>query len=344
MESLRVVQQYLPGFVLPLVRLCIWLVLLSIIFVPLERLFAVRPQAIFRKQVGADLGYYFLSGLVPSLLLGTPLAVLAWSAHALLPDSIGIAVTHWPTWLRVVAALVIGEIGFYWGHRWSHQVPLLWQFHAIHHSAEHVDWLVNTRAHPVDMIFTRLCGLVPLYVLGLAAPLGGSASVIPVIVLLLGTIWGFFVHANVHWRFGRLEWLSATPAFHHWHHTNDGPAYVDKNYAAMLPWIDRLFGTFYLPGDKRPARYGTDHPVPSSLFEQLLGPFMPRLPVSPHSVELELAPVPGEPRTLAGSPATSDLDFRLGNAAADDLPHQGTPIAPRAVAPNVPFSRPTRPR
>ena len=210
MESLRVVQQYLPGFFLPLVRLCIWLVLRSIVFVPLERLFAVRLQAIFRKRAGADLGYYFLSGLVPSLLLGTPLAVLAWSAHALLPDSIGIAVTHWPTWLRVVAALVIGEIGFYWGHRWSHQVPLLWQFHAIHHSAEHVDWLVNTRAHPVDMIFTRLCGLVPLYVLGLAAPLGGSASVILVIVLFLGTVWGFFVHANVRRRFGRLEWLSAT--------------------------------------------------------------------------------------------------------------------------------------
>jgi sterol desaturase/sphingolipid hydroxylase (fatty acid hydroxylase superfamily) len=115
----------------------------------------------------------------------------------------------------------------------------------IHHSAEHVDWLVNTRAHPVDMVFTRLCGLVPLSVLGLAAPLGGSASLIPVIVLFLGTVWGFFVHANVRWRFGRLEWLSATPAFHHWHHTNDGPAYVDKNYAAMLPWINRLFGTFY---------------------------------------------------------------------------------------------------
>jgi sterol desaturase/sphingolipid hydroxylase (fatty acid hydroxylase superfamily) len=78
-----------------------------------------------------------------------------------------------------------------------------------------VSQLVNTRAPPVDMIFTRLCGLVPLYVLGLAAPLGGSVSVIPMIVQLLGTIWGFFLHANVRWRFGRLEWLLATPAFDH---------------------------------------------------------------------------------------------------------------------------------
>jgi hypothetical protein len=56
METLRVVQQKLPGFVLPAVRLCIWLVLLSIVFMPLERRFAVRLQAIFRNQAGADLG------------------------------------------------------------------------------------------------------------------------------------------------------------------------------------------------------------------------------------------------------------------------------------------------
>ncbi|MES9906417.1 MAG: sterol desaturase family protein [Sedimenticola sp.] len=46
---------------------------------------------------------------------------------------------------------------------------------------------------------------------------------------------------------GWLEWLISTPVFHHWHYTHDGPEYVDKNYATMFPWIDRLFGTYYLP-------------------------------------------------------------------------------------------------
>lgn len=58
----------------------------------------------------------------------------------------------------------------------------------------------------------------------------------------------------------------------HWHHTNDGPAYINKNYASMLPWIDRLFGTLYLPRDKRSERYGIDQPLPKEMLGQLLQP------------------------------------------------------------------------
>jgi len=87
-------------------------------------------------------------------------------------------------------------------------------------------------------------------------------------------IWGFFIHANARWRFGPLEWLIATPAFHHWHHTNDGPAYVNKNYAALLPLVDRLFGTLYLPKDKQPEHYGIDEPLPSGFLGQLVRPFL----------------------------------------------------------------------
>jgi sterol desaturase/sphingolipid hydroxylase (fatty acid hydroxylase superfamily) len=62
-----------------------------------------------------------------------------------------------------------------------------------------------------------------------------------------------------------------TPAFHHWHHTNDGPDLIDKNYASMLPWIDRLFGTHYLPGHL-PGTYGISGTMPLPLYNQLLGP------------------------------------------------------------------------
>ncbi len=263
----------LPSYAVQLLRLSLWLVLLTVLFAPLERLFALHPQKFFRKAILTDLGYYFLSSLIPSLLLAVPLAMVAWCVHRLIPGAFTSAVASWPTWMRVAASFVVGEIGFYWGHRWSHEIPLLWRFHAVHHSAEHIDFLVNTRAHPVDMVFTRLCGLIPLYVLGLAAPVRGSASVVPLLVLLIGASWGFFVHANLRWRFGPLEWLIATPAFHHWHHTNDGPAYINKNYSPMLPWIDRVFGTLYLPKNQ-PTRYGIDQPLASTLIGQLLEPFV----------------------------------------------------------------------
>lgn len=279
-------ERNVPAYTMQLFRLCVWLVLLTVIFAPMERLFALHPHKIFRRAILTDLGYYFLSSLIPSLLLSMPLAVAAWSIHRLIPSAFTAAIAAWPVWARILIAMVVGDVGFYWGHRWSHEVGWLWRFHAIHHSAEDLDFLVNTRAHPVDMVFTRLCGLVPLYILGLAAPIRGSVSLIPVLVILFGTVWGFFVHANVRWRLGPLEFLVATPAFHHWHHTNDGAAYINKNFAPLLPWVDRIFGTLYLPANKQPEKYGIDETLPPSLWGQLLHPFRIRrsgrsLPIPP---------------------------------------------------------------
>jgi sterol desaturase/sphingolipid hydroxylase (fatty acid hydroxylase superfamily) len=115
--------------------------------------------------------------------------------------------------------------------------------------------------------------MVPIYVLGLAGPVGRSGSLVPVVVALIGAVWGFFIHANLRWRFGPFEQLIATPAFHHWHHTRVD--HIDHNYSPTLPWMDRIFGTFYLP-KTWPEEYGTDTPVPASLPAQLLHPITSR--------------------------------------------------------------------
>ena len=97
-------------------------------------------------------------------------------------------------------------------------------------------------------------------------------DLVPILYALVGTVWSFFIHANVRWRFGWLEWLVSTPAFHHWHHTRDGPEYINKNYAAIFPWVDKLFGTFYLPKKQWPVKYGIDAPMAPGLAGQLLQP------------------------------------------------------------------------
>ena len=256
-----------------LARLVLWLVLLSSLFLPLERLFAQERRPIRRPGLWQDLGYFFLSGLLPKLLLSLPLAMMALLAHRLLPAGYLAMVTGLPLWARILAGIVVADIGAYWGHRLSHEIPLLWRFHAIHHSAERIDFLVNTRAHPVDLLFTRLCGFAPLYALGLANAGGPQSGLVPVVVALIGTVWAFFIHANLRWRFGVLEQLVSTPAFHHWHHTRRD--FVNRNYAATFPWIDRLFGTLHLPGHW-PREYGTDTEVGEGLPAQLLRPLLPR--------------------------------------------------------------------
>jgi sterol desaturase/sphingolipid hydroxylase (fatty acid hydroxylase superfamily) len=271
---------HVPGFAVDLIRLGVWLALIMAVFVPLEQVFAARRQRVARAGFLTDIGWYFLSNLVPKLLLVLPVSAVAWAAHRAMPSAYYASLAGLPLWVRLAAAMVVGETGYYWAHRLMHRVPYLWRFHAIHHSAAEMDFLVNTRTHPVDSFFGRFCGLVPMYVLGLAQPMGNRMDLVPVLFALIGGLWGFFVHANVSWRFGWLEYLIATPAFHHWHHTNDGVALRGKNYASMLPWLDWWFGSFHLPASL-PVTYGIDEAMAPDLAGQLLHPWTPAVPAAP---------------------------------------------------------------
>jgi len=264
--------RHASGFAVDVLRLSIWLVLLVAIFVPLERLCAVHPAKIWRKQVGVDLAWYFINSLVPAAVLSVPLALLSRALNGLNPGGIYSTVGAWPIAVKLPLMLVVNDIGAYWGHRASHAFPLLWRFHAIHHSAEQLDWLVNTRAHPFDMVFTRLSGLAPVYLLGLAHPTGATLDPAVALMTIFATIWTFFIHANIRVRLGPAEWLISSPAFHHWHHTND--EHRDRNFAFVFPIIDKIFGTAWLP-KYWPTVYGIDAKTSPTLGGQFFDPLEP---------------------------------------------------------------------
>ena len=73
-----------------------------------------------------------------------------------------------------------------------------------------------------------------------------------------------------------MEWLVSTPAFHHWHHTND--EHRDRNFAAIFPLYDRIFGTSWLPKHWPPV-YGIDAKVPPTMVGQLINP-LPNQPAT----------------------------------------------------------------
>ena len=131
---------------------------------------------------------------------------------------------------------------------------------------------MNTRAHPFDTIFVRFSGLAPIYLLGLAQSAGAHIDPAVAILTIFGTVWTFFIHANMQVRFGPLEWLISSPAFHHWHHTNDENR--DHNFAFVFPFIDRIFGTAWLPKHWPPA-YGINGKMSPTLAGQFFDPLDP---------------------------------------------------------------------
>ncbi len=73
--------QHLPALLLSTIRLGAWLLLLAVVFLPLEGLFGLHRRKILGKSLAGDIGFFFISGLVPSLLLTPLLALVAVSAH-----------------------------------------------------------------------------------------------------------------------------------------------------------------------------------------------------------------------------------------------------------------------
>jgi sterol desaturase/sphingolipid hydroxylase (fatty acid hydroxylase superfamily) len=163
-----------------------------------------------------------------------------------------------------VAAFGVFQLVGYWAHRAQHEVPLFWRFHAVHHSSTRLDWIAGARAHPGDVFVGTLVAAPVLLVLGV------DAAAVGVLGAVAG-VWGIFLHANVRWRLRALDGWIGTPEYHHWHHSAH-PEARNRNYAALLPVFDRLFGTYHQPADRRPETYGCDAPVPDGWWAQLRWP------------------------------------------------------------------------
>ncbi len=243
------------------------LFLLALLFVPLERFFPRLPeQSSFRLGWTTDSLHFFMSHLLVQVLSFLILLPAVTVSRFLEPEGLAAAVRALPLGVQFLAAILVADLAQYAVHRAFHQVPLLWRFHAIHHSSRDLDWLAGSRLHVVDAVATRALVLVPLQLLGFAEPALYA-------YLVFVSFHAVFIHANVRFAFGALEKLLVTPRFHHWHHAA-APQARDRNFAVHLPWLDRLFGTTHFPRNAWPDRYGiAGDPVPEGYLDQLAYPF-----------------------------------------------------------------------
>lgn len=204
-------------------QLVVFLALAAGLLVPLEQLFARERVTTSWRSIARDLAWLIACAVALNLLVAPLLALFAGDDN------------NSSAW-RLALAFVGAELGAYVSHRLMHTVPWLWRFHAVHHVDEPLTWTKAWRQHPVDVVIHSVLVALPAIALDVSLIEFGS-------ILLVRRLWTGFVHANVRFRFGVLEHVIATPAFHHAHHSND-PARFNSNYAGLLPIVDRMFGTW----------------------------------------------------------------------------------------------------
>lgn len=242
------------------------LLIVALIFIPLEQFFFRLKQKIFRPLWKTDLYHFLFSHLLiqttsflillPSLYLGVQIANPKLQNH----------IQSQPILLQLIEIMFFADLVQYVVHRLFHQIPLLWRFHAIHHSAKHMDWLAGSRLHLVDIVVTRALTLIPLFILGFH-------QTALQIYLVFVAFWATFLHANVHWKFNHLKHIFVMPRHHHWHHAAQKEA-INKNFAIHFPFLDHLFNSYYAPENQWPEKYGLEHQqVPPDYLGQTLAPF-----------------------------------------------------------------------
>lgn len=156
----------------------------------------------------------------------------------------------WWVWL---IAFFADDFSFYWHHRLSHEIRILWAAHSNHHSSQDYNLAVALRQSWTEGIYKflfyawmPLVGIHPIMVFTLAS---------------ISLIYQFFLHTQVVKKLGFLEWFMNTPSHHRVHHGTN-LQYLDRNHAGILIIWDRLFGTF--EPEKETVIYGLTKNIETS--------------------------------------------------------------------------------
>ncbi len=216
-------------------------------------------------DLGTDLLHASLSTTLGSVLAEVVARGVVVAVLTVLPTS-----GPWPRelpWLvQLALAVLLCDLLAYGLHRLSHAWEPLWRLHAMHHSSERLHAFSSARTHPMYVALTHGLQALPLVLLG-AGP-----EVIALHGAFTGTN-GLLQHCNADFKLGWLNRWLATCDLHRWHHSTD-LLESQTNFGNNLAVWDRVFGTWYLPKDRRvPRSVGLETPYPRRWTGQVLAPF-----------------------------------------------------------------------
>ncbi len=230
----------------------------------------ITPREIYRHPshitdiklflLGAGLGAF---GLFNATVVRTLLSVLT---VAILSGSGDIPAGHWTIGTTVTATItlvLVNDFCVYWTHRLHHEWPIIWPFHAVHHSAEVMTPLTLYRKHPVYDLLSGLVraagGGIIFGILLAAAGTGvdvlsiGGANILYVLFSALGAN---LRHSHIWLAYPQwLEHILISPAQHQIHHSV-APEHYNKNYGEVFALWDWWFGSLSLSGQRQKLTFG----------------------------------------------------------------------------------------
>ncbi len=167
-------------------------------------------------------------------------------------------------WYIWVICMIADDHNFYWHHRLSHNIRLLWAAHLPHHSARTFNLTVSIRNgwfitlyKPIFWIWMPLLGFEPIMI---------------ATALIVNAFYQFFLHSQLVPSLGWYEKLFNTPYIHTVHHSSN-TEYLDRNHGGILVIWDKLYGTWQEPIKGLQPKYGISHdpnsynPIKHNIFE-----------------------------------------------------------------------------
>ena len=182
-------------------------------------------------------------------LTGTFLIIFAIGIYQLIYEHLAIFIIP-SNAFTLILLFVLVDFAYYWAHRMSHEINLLWGSHVVHHQSEDYNFSVALRQSSLQVIWTSFFYL-PLALIGFN-------TLDFALMVALSTVYQFWIHTETIKKLGPLEYIFNTPSHHRVHHGRD-PKYIDKNLAGVLITWDMLFGTFQKEEEK--PCYGITRPV-----------------------------------------------------------------------------------
>lgn len=242
-----------------------------------DRTASPTARMLFNKEtwtsVSAQNDYFII--VISTMLRFT---ILSWAF--LNHKTIAVWVASFLTWLGVegqvndgwavtlglaltLALFVVDDFVKFFGHWLMHRIPEFWEFHKVHHSAEHLNFATAERIHPAEIVFTSFLGASSIGVVnGVFIAFFGDTLTVEtvfganVFLVAFNIFGGVLRHSPVWLSFGpTLERYFISPAMHQIHHS-EKVEHFDKNMGGSLAIWDRIFGTHYIPVGREVESFG----------------------------------------------------------------------------------------